>query len=373
MKLHGAVQRSRPFNEDNYVITEDHYVDYLIRPEISQLLPCVVNERLKNSHLLFLGYSLADWNLRAILRRIWSEQKLEYGSWAIQKPLAADADDAARAVWNLERAFWEGRVVRDPRLRAGSLCRAADGGPRCAGRKGQSASDAPAPRSSPSRRLRAACAPRRIPGSSRTPRRTPPFFFGRDAEARVIVANLLSRALTLLFGPSGVGKSSVLRAGVMGALRVRARARLEEDDSPGIVRRGFSEWHDDPLMAVRAACAEAAVSISSAVQDLPEPEPGATLKRGDRALGRTTRAAGCSSSSINSKSISCTRGDGSFDQQLATPWHLPTYGRTSCWRFAKTGSRASTVSRVASHASSRTAFRSIGSQVKAAREAMIGR
>jgi hypothetical protein len=111
VKLHGAVRRSRPFNEDNYVITEDHYVDYLIRPEISQLLPCVVNERLKNSHLLFLGYSLADWNLRAILRRIWSEQKLEYGSWAIQKPLAVDADEATRAVWNLERAFWEGRVV----------------------------------------------------------------------------------------------------------------------------------------------------------------------------------------------------------------------------------------------------------------------
>lgn len=110
LKIHGAVDRSDE-SEDNYVITEDHYVDYLIRPEISQLLPCVVNERLKNSHLLFLGYSLADWNLRAILRRIWSEQKLEYGSWAIQKPLAVDADEATRAVWNLERAFWEGRVV----------------------------------------------------------------------------------------------------------------------------------------------------------------------------------------------------------------------------------------------------------------------
>ncbi|MDP9255492.1 MAG: SIR2 family protein [Actinomycetota bacterium] len=110
VKLHGAVRRSRPFGEDNYVITEDHYVDYLTRTDISQLLPSTVNERLKNSHLLFLGYGLADWNLRAILRRIWSDQELEYGSWAIQKP-PAPADEAAKVVWNLEQAFWEGRAV----------------------------------------------------------------------------------------------------------------------------------------------------------------------------------------------------------------------------------------------------------------------
>ena len=38
-------------------------------------------------------------------------------------------------------------------------------------------------------------------------------FFGRERETEVIVANLLASKLTVLYGPSGVGKSSILRAG----------------------------------------------------------------------------------------------------------------------------------------------------------------
>jgi WD40 repeat protein len=45
------------------------------------------------------------------------------------------------------------------------------------------------------------------------------FFFGREREREVIVANLLASRLTVLYGPSGVGKSSVLRAGVARRLR----------------------------------------------------------------------------------------------------------------------------------------------------------
>src|SRR5580698_4604891 len=40
------------------------------------------------------------------------------------------------------------------------------------------------------------------------------FFFGRERERRIIAANLRTSRLTLLYGSSGVGKSSVLRAGV---------------------------------------------------------------------------------------------------------------------------------------------------------------
>ena len=35
-------------------------------------------------------------------------------------------------------------------------------------------------------------------------------FFGRDAERSIIIANLRSSRFTLLYGPSGVGKSSVV-------------------------------------------------------------------------------------------------------------------------------------------------------------------
>src|SRR4029453_5644549 len=43
--------------------------------------------------------------------------------------------------------------------------------------------------------------------------------FGRDADAELVVANLLAARLTLLFGESGVGKSSLLHAGVAPRLR----------------------------------------------------------------------------------------------------------------------------------------------------------
>ncbi|HYZ88082.1 MAG TPA: hypothetical protein VE620_02185, partial [Myxococcales bacterium] len=39
-------------------------------------------------------------------------------------------------------------------------------------------------------------------------------FFGRDAERQMIIGNLRASRLTLLYAQSGVGKSSLLRAGV---------------------------------------------------------------------------------------------------------------------------------------------------------------
>lgn len=44
-------------------------------------------------------------------------------------------------------------------------------------------------------------------------------FFGRERERETIVANLLASRLTVLYGPSGVGKSSLLAAGVAQGLR----------------------------------------------------------------------------------------------------------------------------------------------------------
>ena len=44
-------------------------------------------------------------------------------------------------------------------------------------------------------------------------------FFGRDAERKRIIGNLRASRLTLLYAESGVGKSSLLRAGVSARLR----------------------------------------------------------------------------------------------------------------------------------------------------------
>jgi hypothetical protein len=99
LKIHGAVNR-RDAGADSYVITEDHYIDYLTRTEISSLIPVTLAAKLKRSHFLFLGYSLADWNMRVILKRIWGNQKLTYKSWAVLKAPAL-----------LDQAIWRDRNV----------------------------------------------------------------------------------------------------------------------------------------------------------------------------------------------------------------------------------------------------------------------
>src|SRR5205085_3034638 len=72
LKIHGAVDRTNS-DEDSFVITEDDYLDYLTRADISSLLPVSLAARLRKSHYLFLGYRLRDWNLPVILHRLWGE------------------------------------------------------------------------------------------------------------------------------------------------------------------------------------------------------------------------------------------------------------------------------------------------------------
>lgn len=84
VKIHGAVSR-RDEGEDSYVITEDHYIDYLAHGSVAKLLPAYLMARMRNSHFLFLGYGMRDWNLRVILHHIWSQQTRRFGSWAIER------------------------------------------------------------------------------------------------------------------------------------------------------------------------------------------------------------------------------------------------------------------------------------------------
>ncbi len=78
LKLHGAVDRTDP-DVDSYVITEDDYIDY------EERIPVNIRARMADSHFLFLGYSLRDWNLRVILSRIWDGRRLASQSWAVQR------------------------------------------------------------------------------------------------------------------------------------------------------------------------------------------------------------------------------------------------------------------------------------------------
>ena len=103
------------------------------------------------------------------------------------------------------------------------------------------------------------------------------FFFGRQEEVEINAANLLSARLTLLYGPSGVGKSSVLLAGVVNSLRKRSRENLAEEGEAGFAVVVVRSWSDpDPLQTVAAAVRAEATSLLER-DDLPEPPDGATL------------------------------------------------------------------------------------------------
>ena len=45
------------------------------------------------------------------------------------------------------------------------------------------------------------------------------YFFGRERDTEIVVANLIASRFTVLYGPSGVGKSSLLLAAVARTLR----------------------------------------------------------------------------------------------------------------------------------------------------------
>jgi DNA-binding SARP family transcriptional activator len=100
LKLHGQVDRGPEREWESFVVTEDDYIDYLAQMDLTGAVPVSLAAKLRRSHFLFLGYTMADWNLRVILNRLWSDQPLTYRSWAVQpEPMP------------LEREFWRRRDV----------------------------------------------------------------------------------------------------------------------------------------------------------------------------------------------------------------------------------------------------------------------
>ena len=75
-------------------------------------------------------------------------------------------------------------------------------------------------------------------------------FFGREREIAAVAANVLANRLTVLYGPSGVGKSSLLGAGV-------ARRLRELSGAPVVVH---DTWAEDPaarlIASVHDECGE---------------------------------------------------------------------------------------------------------------------
>jgi hypothetical protein len=100
-KMHGTVDRNRP-ERDQYVISEDDYIDFLTRMTKGKAVPAVFARPFQDRHFLFLGYGLRDWNLRVVLNRIEKDLRRpkDKTSWAI------DANPSP-----LETRFWQKRSV----------------------------------------------------------------------------------------------------------------------------------------------------------------------------------------------------------------------------------------------------------------------
>jgi hypothetical protein len=89
-KIHGTVET------DSFVITEDDYVDYITRADISHLFPVHLATKIMDSHFLFFGYSLRDWNFRVMLYRMWQKQRRRRRKfWVIE----ANPREVDRVTW----------------------------------------------------------------------------------------------------------------------------------------------------------------------------------------------------------------------------------------------------------------------------------
>ena len=94
------------------------------------------------------------------------------------------------------------------------------------------------------------------------------YFFGRERDTEIVVANLIASRLTVLYGPSGVGKSSLLFATV-------ARTLRELPEAPVVVV--FLELGREPAEDLAAAVADlCAVEAEGLVEVLDGRRPRVT-------------------------------------------------------------------------------------------------
>jgi Novel STAND NTPase 1 len=101
------------------------------------------------------------------------------------------------------------------------------------------------------------------------------WFFGRAEWRDVLADNLRAYRITVLYGASGVGKSSLLRAGLVRGLREEARESLGASGAPRLLPVAFSAWSlDDPLAALRQVVHRAGAEL---VSDASGPPPEGAL------------------------------------------------------------------------------------------------
>jgi hypothetical protein len=92
------------------------------------------------------------------------------------------------------------------------------------------------------------------------------YFFGRESERETIGGNLKASPLTVLYGASGVGKSSVIRAGVVCEINQVARNQSRRGKRPSFIAICCQDWRDDPMGSAAEAVKRTLESLKIPVQ-----------------------------------------------------------------------------------------------------------
>src|SRR5262249_3789990 len=96
------------------------------------------------------------------------------------------------------------------------------------------------------------------------------WFFGRDRWREIVIDNLRAYRVSVLYGVSGVGKSSLLAAGVVPALKAEARRNLQDLGRPEVLAVRFAAWvHEDPVEALESAIVTAVEEIAPDLAENP--------------------------------------------------------------------------------------------------------
>ena len=95
LRLRGVVDPAPERTWESFVITEDDHIEYPGAGELEGAIPVTLSASLRRSHFLFLGYDLADWNLRLVVSRLRGGRVGPYVSWAVRSGPTP-----------LELAFW---------------------------------------------------------------------------------------------------------------------------------------------------------------------------------------------------------------------------------------------------------------------------
>jgi hypothetical protein len=108
-KMHGCI--SKPEGQ-NLVITEEDYINFLSNAlssdEKKKLLNYITGE-ISLKTILFVGYSLSDWNFRVIYKAV--KEGINMESYAVQFFDASKSSEEAKKRWKIMTGFWEDKRV----------------------------------------------------------------------------------------------------------------------------------------------------------------------------------------------------------------------------------------------------------------------